>query len=171
MTMTNASIASELGIPEGFSVVLFTFCFVLALAPWLAGKDFGFFIIPHFSGSTRRALKFIGPAAFAIVFTVHLPLLSQSASRPDDPAQLPQQTTPRDHGRQEADSLISELQQPNRQPVPTPLNRGLPRPGSSTDCVHPPGFYRLAFSWVIPFSGQRTFSAPGSLTGSANKNP
>jgi hypothetical protein len=69
------SIVKLLGLPEAFAVVLLTFSFVLLLAPYFSGADFGLFKIPQFTDLARKKLKIIGPIVFLVSFILFLPVI------------------------------------------------------------------------------------------------
>jgi hypothetical protein len=75
-----ASIIKLLGLPETFAVVLLTFSFILALAPYFSGADFGLFKIPQFTDSARKKLKIIGPIIFLVLVILFVPLIPQHVS-------------------------------------------------------------------------------------------
>jgi hypothetical protein len=75
-----ASIVKLLGLPETFAVVLLTFSFILALAPYFSGADFGLFKIPQFTDSAQKKLKIIGPIIFLVMITLFIPMIPQRAS-------------------------------------------------------------------------------------------
>jgi hypothetical protein len=72
-----ASIIKLLGLPETFAVVLLTFSFILALAPYFSGADFGLFKIPQFTDSARKKLKIIGPIIFLVLVILFVPVIPQ----------------------------------------------------------------------------------------------
>lgn len=57
-----------LGWPDDIAVTLFGVAFVLSLAPYLSGTDFGIVKIPALSQSAKKACQFIGPIFLLIVF-------------------------------------------------------------------------------------------------------
>jgi hypothetical protein len=69
------SIIKSIGLPETFAVVLLTFNFILFLAPYFSGADFGLFKIPQFTDSARKKLKIIGPFVFLLSVMLFVPLL------------------------------------------------------------------------------------------------
>jgi hypothetical protein len=69
------SLFKLLGLPEPFGVVLLTISFVLFLAPFLSGKDFGVIIIPEFKHATKKRLKKVGPIVFIICLLLFFPLI------------------------------------------------------------------------------------------------
>ena len=62
--MDKTSLYKLSGIPDSFGVVLLTFAFILLLAPYFSGADFGLFKIPVFGQPAKKWLKIIGPIAF-----------------------------------------------------------------------------------------------------------
>jgi len=74
------SIIKLLGLPETFAVVLLTFSFILALAPYFSGADFGLFKIPQFTDSARKKLKIIGPIIFLALVTLFVPMIPRQVS-------------------------------------------------------------------------------------------
>lgn len=75
------SIIKLLGLPDTFAVVLLTFSFILALAPYFSGADFGLFKIPQFTDSARKKLKVIGPLLFLAIGMLFIPMIPQGVSR------------------------------------------------------------------------------------------
>ena len=71
------SIIRFLGFPETFGVVLLTFSFVLLLAPYFSGADFGLFKIPRFTDLARKKLKLIGPIVFLGSGILFVPMIRQ----------------------------------------------------------------------------------------------
>lgn len=76
------SIVKLLGLPEAFAVVLLTFSFVLLLAPYFSGADFGLFKIPQFTDLARKKLKIIGPIIFLVLFTLFVPVIPHAPKTP-----------------------------------------------------------------------------------------
>lgn len=72
------NVVKLLGLPETFAVVLLTFSFVLLLAPYFSGADFGLFKIPQFTEPARRKLKIIGPIAFLLLFILFAPVIPRA---------------------------------------------------------------------------------------------
>jgi hypothetical protein len=72
--MDKSSLFKILGWPESFTVVLLIFTFILLLAPYFSGADFGVFKIPTFTPSAKRWLKFIGPFLFIICASSFIPI-------------------------------------------------------------------------------------------------
>lgn len=72
------SIIKLLGLPETFAVVLLTFSFILLLAPYFSGADFGLFKIPQFTDSARKKLKIIGPIIFLVLVILFIPIMPKS---------------------------------------------------------------------------------------------
>lgn len=79
-----ASIIELLGLPETFAVVLLTFSFILALAPYFSGADFGLFKIPQFTDSAQKKLKLIGPIIFLALISLFVPMIPKHASTNSD---------------------------------------------------------------------------------------
>ncbi|HWW76252.1 MAG TPA: hypothetical protein VNZ44_12695 [Pyrinomonadaceae bacterium] len=80
-----ASIIKLLGLPETFAVLLLTFSFILALAPYFSGADFGLFKIPQFTDSARKKLKVIGPLVFLALVMLFVPVVGQHAPEKPNP--------------------------------------------------------------------------------------
>lgn len=59
------------GLPPAFGLTVLIFVFILALAPWLSGKDFGIFKVPQFSEHGRKRLRLIGPILLCIGILLH----------------------------------------------------------------------------------------------------
>ena len=70
--MTNNAF-NKIGLPNEFGVVLLIFSFILLIAPYLSGFDFGIFKIPRFSKKTKQRLKYIGPIIFIICLLLYYP--------------------------------------------------------------------------------------------------
>jgi hypothetical protein len=82
------NIVKFLGLPETFAVLLLTFCFVLVLAPYFSGADFGLFKIPKFTSSARKRLKIIGPICFLALVLLFVPTITrQNVTKPIDASQ------------------------------------------------------------------------------------
>lgn len=69
------SILDKISLPGEFGLILLVFSFILMVSPYFSGSDFGIFKVPKFPTSTRRSLLFLGPVAFVIAITIHIPLL------------------------------------------------------------------------------------------------
>lgn len=80
-----ASIIKLLGLPETFAVLLLTFSFILFLAPYFSGADFGLFKIPQFTDPARKKLKIIGPIVFLALVALFVPMISSPAAKPTAP--------------------------------------------------------------------------------------
>jgi hypothetical protein len=52
------------GLPDSFGAILLVFSFILFLAPYFSGADFGVFKIPLFALQAKKWLKAIGPILF-----------------------------------------------------------------------------------------------------------
>ena len=74
----NRSIITILGIPEEFGTFLLIFSFILLVAPYLTGQDFGIFKVPSFRDSTAKQLKFWGPVCFLCSFLLFFPFIPPS---------------------------------------------------------------------------------------------
>ncbi len=74
------NIIKLIGLPDTFAVVLLTFSFILALAPWFSGADFGLFKIPQFTDVAKKKLKIIGPIVFFALLILFVPMIPQRAS-------------------------------------------------------------------------------------------
>src|ERR1044072_1077062 len=72
--MDNLSLYKLSGLPDSFGVVLLSFSFILLLAPYLSGADFGIFKIPIFSGTAKRWLKIFGPVLFLLCAIAFIPV-------------------------------------------------------------------------------------------------
>lgn len=87
-----ASIIKLLGLPETFAVLLLTFSFILLLAPYFSGADFGLFKIPQFTNSARKELKLIGPIVFLVLVMLFVPMIripKPNAPNPSDNTNKP----------------------------------------------------------------------------------
>jgi len=62
--MDGSSLFKISGLPDSFGAVLLGFSFILLLAPYFSGADFGLFKIPIFSTEAKRWLKVVGPILF-----------------------------------------------------------------------------------------------------------
>lgn len=74
------NIIKLLGLPDAFAVVLLTFSFILMLAPYFSGADFGLFKIPQFTDSARKKLKIIGPIIFLVLVMLFIPIIPKRVS-------------------------------------------------------------------------------------------
>lgn len=73
------SIIKLIGLPESFAVVLLTFSFILLLAPYFSGADFGLFKVPQFTDGGRKKLKIIGPIIFLVLVMLFPSLITNRA--------------------------------------------------------------------------------------------
>ncbi len=80
-----ASIVKLLGLPETFAVLLLTFSFILSLAPYFSGADFGLFKIPQFTDPARKKLKIIGPLIFLALVVLFVPIIPTRVPKPAAP--------------------------------------------------------------------------------------
>jgi serine/threonine protein kinase len=69
-----------LPLPDAFGGVLLAFTFVLILAPYLHGADFGIFKVPTFPAAMRDALRIIGPIAFILTLALYAPVWTTNES-------------------------------------------------------------------------------------------
>jgi formylglycine-generating enzyme required for sulfatase activity len=65
------------GLPDPFGVVLLSFSFILLLAPYFSGADFGLFKIPIFTESAKRWLKILGPIVFCLCILSFIPIFAR----------------------------------------------------------------------------------------------
>ncbi len=72
--MDRVSLYKLSGLPDSFGVVMLSFFFILLLAPYFSGADFGLFKIPIFTAVAKKRLKLIGPFAFLICLLSYVPL-------------------------------------------------------------------------------------------------
>ena len=63
------------GLPDSFGVILLCFSFILLLAPYFSGGDFGLFKIPKFTESAKKWLKKFGPVLFVLCLLTFVPLI------------------------------------------------------------------------------------------------
>lgn len=71
-----------LGLTAGFGAPLLLFGFILLLAPYFSGADFGAFKIPLFTERARRLLKIIGPVVFILFILMFIPLIPPKEQPP-----------------------------------------------------------------------------------------
>lgn len=79
------SIATALGIPDGFGAILLAIPLVLCIAAFfapLAGHDFGLIRVPDLSPEARRKLRVVGPVAFLCAVLIYVPILPLSRLSP-----------------------------------------------------------------------------------------
>ena len=69
------NIIKLIGLPDTFAVVLLTFSFILMLAPYFSGADFGLFKIPQFTELAQKKLKIIGPIIFLALLILFIPII------------------------------------------------------------------------------------------------
>src|SRR5712692_5480495 len=65
-----------LGIPDSVAWLCVGVALIFALAPYLAGLDFGIFKIPTFDDRGKRRLKWIGPILIILSMVLFIPLES-----------------------------------------------------------------------------------------------
>ena len=75
------SIIKLSGLPEPFAIVLLTFSFILFLAPYFSGADFGLFKIPQFTDPARKKLKIIGPVIFVLLVALFIPMIPNQSDK------------------------------------------------------------------------------------------
>lgn len=85
--MEKVSLFSMSGLPEAFGSALLLFSFILLIAPYFSGLNFGIFNIPPFSAATRKQLKLIGPVVFTLCVVAFLPIWSPATPHAEDPMQ------------------------------------------------------------------------------------
>lgn len=106
------------GLPDPFGVVLLVFSFILLLAPYFSGTDFGLFKIPTVNDRARKLLKVIGPILFMFCIFLFAPILpsnQQVISAIPSPTPAP---------------FYSLQVTPLPSPVPTPNSSASPLPSS-----------------------------------------
>lgn len=74
--MDKVSFYTVTGLPQTFGVLLLTFAFILLLAPYFSGADFGLFKIPIFSQPAKKWLRILGPLALLLCALPFLPVFS-----------------------------------------------------------------------------------------------
>lgn len=84
---------NSLGIPDGFGAVLLTFGFILVLAPYFSGADFGAFKIPLFTERARKWLKIIGPVVFTLFILICIPFIPAKEQPPSTQQSIEAQAT------------------------------------------------------------------------------
>lgn len=80
-----SSVFELLRLPVTFQVLLCTFFFILLLAPYFSGSNFGLFQVPTFTPRGQKRLRLMGPALFALVLGCFVPLTPASLSIPSHP--------------------------------------------------------------------------------------
>lgn len=66
------------GIPEAVSVGAVIITFILAIAPFASGHDFGIFKVPAFNHVTRQKLRILGPLLLIATLILFIPLWPSS---------------------------------------------------------------------------------------------
>lgn len=84
MMIDNSSLFKLVGLPDTFGVVLLSFSFILLLAPYFSGADFGLFKIPNFTESAKKWLKIIGPIAFGLCVLSFVPIIPKTNPTPSN---------------------------------------------------------------------------------------
>jgi hypothetical protein len=72
------------GLPDSFGVILLAFTFILVLAPYFSGADFGLFKVPLFTTAAKKWLKIIGPVIFVTCVFSFIPVIPIKNSAPAD---------------------------------------------------------------------------------------
>ncbi len=76
------SVYGRLGIPVTIGVTVTLLALVLAIAPYMADKDFGFLRVPDFSEATKHELRLLGPILLAASLFLFFPFLEIHAGSP-----------------------------------------------------------------------------------------
>ena len=79
------SLLRALDLPEPFGLTLLILGLILALAPWLAGHDFGMFKVPQFRPRTKNSLRVLGPIYLLVAIAIHIPIIEPSREPPPFP--------------------------------------------------------------------------------------
>ncbi len=66
------SIIQVFGIPDSFGLIILLFTFILCIATYFPGSDFGIFKIPWFNLAFRRRLRWIAPILFLFGIGLHI---------------------------------------------------------------------------------------------------
>ncbi len=74
------SLLELVGLPSPFGIALLTFSFILTVAPFFGGKDFGIFKIPELEGSNSWRSRLIGPSLLIFAVGIHLPVFPVSST-------------------------------------------------------------------------------------------
>jgi len=69
------SVYELLGIPLQIGTLLFTIALILALSPYLSGKNFGILMIPALDKKAKRILKLWGPSIVIATLVPFVPIL------------------------------------------------------------------------------------------------
>jgi hypothetical protein len=118
----SVSILKTLDLPPQFGVLVLSFAFILLVAPYFAGLDFGVFKVPEFSQGLRRRLVLLGPICFALAVIVHIPIL-RSAVGPIPPPAIDSSDQEKTQSRYE-----EPLKQQHNSPVTRPDEVQYPKP-------------------------------------------
>jgi hypothetical protein len=73
--MDRTSLFKMTTLPDAFGVVLLVFSFILLLAPYFSGTDFGLFKVPTVNDPTKKVLKIIGPVIFISIVLLFVPIV------------------------------------------------------------------------------------------------
>ncbi len=76
---TKQNAYAKLGIPGAVGATVTLLALALALAPYLADKDFGFLKIPAFSEEAQHELRVLGPILLALSLALFFPLFAPQA--------------------------------------------------------------------------------------------
>ena len=68
-------------LPDSFGVVILVFSFILLLAPYFSGADFGIFRVPIFTPLAKTWLKIIGPVLFGVCVISFLPIIPTNVQK------------------------------------------------------------------------------------------
>lgn len=95
--MDRSSFFKISGLPDSFGVVLLVFSFILLLAPYFSGADFGLFKIPAVTEYAKKLLKIIGPVLFILCILSFVPIFPVSPTKvvpTPSPEMTPTPTSP-----------------------------------------------------------------------------
>jgi hypothetical protein len=92
--MDKSSLFKLSGLPDSFGGVLLGFSFILLLAPYFSGADFGLFKIPTFTQGAKKWLKIIGPILFAVCVFAFIPVFPADKKAPTDEAKITPSPSP-----------------------------------------------------------------------------
>ncbi|MDG4551693.1 MAG: SH3 domain-containing protein [Candidatus Contendobacter sp.] len=75
-------------IPSEFGKTLLGFAFLLLLAPYFSGKDFGLLKIPEFSNIQKKKIKLFGPLFFLLSISTFIPFFPAFSFSPTHKVQV-----------------------------------------------------------------------------------
>lgn len=147
--MDKSSLFKLSGLPDPFGVVLLSFSFILLLAPYFSGADFGLFKIPTFTLGAKKWLKVIGPVIFLTCMLSFIPMFT--VNKEAEVKAPPTSTSTSSPTPQKNDIVVETLSSPSPPPSPSPsllspspigsvLQEGsflLPVEGFSSSCADP----------------------------------